>query len=432
MKYMKYFILFWTFAFLIIPAAIVLAVFEFWWLALVVFLLAVFCRNNSVRTIIRAGSAGVAPYHGSSADILRLFKGQRPTIVGSAWGFFLQKRTAKSPVLSLRNFTGQGKGDKRGWWKSGSTIREVIDFYVKQGKAFASHPSITEITIGAWFATGSHGNGGNAGKPSTSVLEAVEIVCFDPPSIQIYSNYKDIRAIFDSPNVNHVITYAKFHNLEENRMLQKRAFVVDSVQSANKWLSSGAILRVLFVGAAREGLGIRWEKPYEKTEHIDPHCCSKCSTFIQADVCSSICGCRENYTHWNGLTTLYNANIWAPPVIPLETFIAVIGGVTNFELVFRVKEMNGVVLDKMVQLLREMHKDIGGRTEIRYGTGVVFWDLSLTKNFGKPFNILQENFGVKRLALHPGKYQPKNIKTSMQIVKIGVIYFNLELEKIKF
>ena len=92
---MKYFILFWTFAILIVPAAaIVLAVFEFWWLALFVFLLAVFCRNNSVRTIIRAGAAGVAPYHGSSADILRLFKGQRPTIVGSAWGFFLQKRNA--------------------------------------------------------------------------------------------------------------------------------------------------------------------------------------------------------------------------------------------------------------------------------------------------------------------------------------------------
>jgi hypothetical protein len=129
---------------------------------------------------------------------------------------------------------------------------------------------------------------------------------------------------------------------------------------------------------------------------------------------------------------LYNANIWAPSVIPLETFIAVIGGVTNFELVFRVKEMNGVVLEKMVRLLRDMHKDIGGRTEIRHGTGVVFWDLSLTKNFEKPFNLLTEYFDVKRLALHPGKFIPKNIQTSMKIVKIGVIYFNLELEKIKF
>jgi len=428
---MKIFILFWTFAFLLIPAAIVLSVFKFGWFALFTFLLAVFCRNNSVRTIIRAGAFGVAPRLGSSVDILKLFKYQRPTIVGNAWGYFLQKRTAESPVLSLRNFTGQGKGDKLGWWRAGSTIREVIDFYVKQGQTFASHPSITDITIGAWFATGSHGNGGNAGKPSSSVLEKVEIICFDPPSVKIIDNYKDIRAIFDSPNVNHLITYVKFHNLEENRMLQKRAFDVNSVQSANKWLSPGAFLRVLFVGAARDGIGIRWEKPYEKTEHIDPHCCSKCSIFIQADVCSSICGCRENYKNWSGLTTLYNANIWAPPVFPLETFIAVIGGITNFELVFRVKEMNGVLLEKMVRLLREMHKDIGGRTEIRYGTGVVFWDLSLTKNFEKPFNLLTEYFGVTRSALHPGKYQPKNIQTSMQIVKIGVIYFNLK-NKIKF
>ena len=72
------------------------------------------------------------------------------------------------------------------------------------------------------------------------------------------------------------------------------------------------------------------------------------------------------------------------------------------------------------------------KIEIRYGTGVVFWDLSLTKNVEKPFNMLAEYFGVKRLALHPGKFIPKNIQTSMKIVKIGVIYFNLELEKIKF
>ena len=135
------------------------------------------------------------------------------------------------------------------------------------------------------------------------------------------------------------------------------------------------------------------------------------------------------------MSTLYNANVWVPPVIPFETFIAVIGGVTNFELVFRVKEMNGVVLERMVRLLRKMHKDIGGRTEIRYGTGVVFWDLSLTWAAGpeKPFNILTEYFGVKRLALHPGKFIPKNIQTSMQIVKIGVIYFDLKTEnQIKF
>jgi hypothetical protein len=37
------------------------------------------------------------------------------------------------------------------------------------------------------------------------------------------------------------------------------------------------------------------------------------------------------------------------------------------------------------------------------------------------------------LAFHPGKFIPKNIQTSMQIVKIGVIYFDLKTEnKIKF
>ena len=40
-----------------------------------------------------------------------------------------------------------------------------------------------DITIGSWFATGSHGSGGDAGKSSSSVLH--------PASIKIYGSPTD-------------------------------------------------------------------------------------------------------------------------------------------------------------------------------------------------------------------------------------------------
>ena len=422
---MQYFLFFWTIAIAIVPGSIILAIFEYWWWSITLALLALLARTNTIRIAVRAGAFGTAPVACSSQELLNRFKGLHPTIVGSAWGFFLQRRTAKEPVLSMRNFTGIGTGKYDGWWAAGTTIKRVLDQY---DKTPPSHPSHDDITIGSWFATGSHGSGGDAGKSSSSVLHSAEVVCFDPPSIKIYEQYEQLRAVFDRSN-NHVITWVKFHNFVQNVQLQKRAFDVVDIASADKWLSKGAVLRVLFVGAARDGLGIRWEVPYEQTRHVDPHCCSKCCIFIQTDICSACCGCKDDYSHWNGLTTLREANRWIPPIIPFETFIAVIGGHINFEFVFRIQKMNANILDKMLRMLRKMHREIGGRTEIRYGTSVIFWDLSLQGSFERPFQLLVE-LGVERIALHPGKAQPQ--VSVIPIVSIGDIYFNKKNGKLIF
>ena len=431
---MKYFVIFWSVAIAIVPGFIILAYLQYWWWSLILVLLALLARTNTIRIVVRTGAFGMAPTACSSAKILKMFEGLQPTIVGSAWGFFLQRRTAKTPILSMRNFIGRDT-ESSDCWAAGSTIKEVLDYYEVLNKTFPSHPSQDDITIGSWFATGSHGSGGDIGKSSSSVLHSAEVVCFNPPAILLLEHkdgddgdvYKKLRDIFDNPNSNHVITWIKFHNFVKNNVIQKEAFDVNNVVNAGLWLGSGAILRVLFVGAARDGLGIRGVESYNLKAHTDPHCCSKCCTFFQADVCSACCGCKEDYTRWNGLTTLREANRWSPPIIPLETLIAVVCGYTNFELVFRVLDESGIdqmtasLLEKMVRKLREMHKEIGGRAEIRYGTGVVFWDMSLQRSFERPFQLLRD-LGVRRVALHPGKAQPS--VNAIPIVTIGDIYFN--------
>ena len=428
---MKYFVIFWLLAIIAIPISFILLVEQQWIWFSILFLFVCAARLDAVRISIRTGAWGNTPQACASKKLLAKYTTQKPTIVGRGWGYFLQRKWAgTSSVLSMRNFTGR-RDD--GCWAAGSTIKTVSQYFKKYNFTFPSHPSYDDITIGSWIAAGCHGSGGDAGGPSSSVLQYAEVVCFDTPhtsqSVRKVKSYKKIREIFDTKGHNCVITWIKFHKLWPNHTVQKSAFDVNTLDGAEQWLSKGAILRVLFVGAARDGMGIRWQMPYYNTEHMDPHCCSKCSTFIQADCCSACCGFREKYTNWNGLTTLREANRWCPTILPIETFITVVGGYKNFEIIFRVIEMTPTLLLNMVTQLREMHREIGGRTEIRYGTGVVFWDLSLQQSFERPYMLLQK-LGVVRIALHLSKYNPE-IYDVIPVVKVGTVYFNTQ-ENITF
>ena len=422
---MRFYLAYWSLVYSCIPVFVFACIQQYWWLAIVTGILSIVCRQDFMRVVVRVGYFGAAPLPCSSKMLLAKFRGTRPTVVGRGWGFYLQRMSAQDPVLSMRRFVGKGEGKYEGWWAAGTTIETVLRH---MSLTFPSHPSFSDISIGSWFAMACHGSGGDAGKPSSSVFQCAEVVCFDPPNIETVDSYRRLRDIFDKQGHNCAITWVRFHNLVENRTVQKRAFNVTSVDDARRWLSSGAILRVLFVGAARDGIGIRWENPYEETDHIDPHCCSKHCTFYQADLCSVCCGCKDPYRNWKGKTTLKEANKWVPYIFPFESVLAYIGGYKNFELAFRC-DMTPVLLDMMVKKLRDMHKMHGGRTEIRFGSSVVFWDVSMRQYFEAPFHILNE-LNIRRLAYHPSKVQLGI--SIIPVVPIGDIYFNRQPRNITF
>lgn len=422
---MRFFITYWAIVFSLIPLFFVLLFTDTWWISIILLIASLWARSDYMRVAVRAGAFGSAPSPCSSEELLHRYVRSKPTIVGKAWGFYIQRRSSTGLTLSMIHFKGKGTGKYCGWWAAGSTIDDVLQESVK---TFPSHPSQTDITIGSWFAMGCHGSGGDAGKPSSSVFSRAEVVCFDPPSIETVHTYKRLRQIFDRRNHNCVITWIQFHNMVDNITVQKRAFDVVDIESAKLWLSEGAILRVLFVGAARDGLGIRWEIPYEKTTHVGPHCCSKRCTFIQSDVCSAVCGWKEEYSKWSGITSLREANRWVPYIFPLATFITALANYRNFEVAFRY-EMNEKRLYEMVVALRKMHKNLGGRTEIRFGTSVVFWDISLRAHFDAPFQILK-GMNIDRLAYHPSKFNA-GVHT-IPVTSIGDIYFNEEPQPLQF
>jgi hypothetical protein len=165
-----------------------------------------------------------------------------------------------------------------------------------------------------------------------------------------------------------------------------------------------------FFGAARaHAIGLRWEKPYDDDEHSDPHCCESFCQFLQVDVCSVVGGCIEGMDAFSGKSELYYANKWTPQILPFMSVGVVLAGIKNFEVFFVLdKPMDGNVLFALTQNMIQIHKRRGGRSELRYGalspSSIVYLDVSMRHGFGDVFQMLRDQLGVTRCALHDGKY----------------------------
>ena len=361
-------------------------------------------------------------------DCIKKYK-RSPSIVGAGWAYFLWRQGARKPRLFLYKFKGlvNGKEDsllpKSERWASGTTITAVNDYYEKlkfqgneggpvKGYTLSTHPTMDYISLGSWFACGNHGNGGGKALGSSETMHMARVLDMRDDSIDTCT-YEQVRQRFDSCDAtNFCIIDISFKNLVPNKMVQKRALKVNNVQTANEWLDDTSYLRVLFQGAARDySLGLQWKDVYSETDHVDPHCCSVFSQWVQADVCSAWMGCLEPLTSFQGKSYYRDANRWIPALLPLmETYI-VLRGYRNFEVVFRPGHIvSGVYLDCLTRKLRQLHEEVGGRSEIRYGTSsadqVLFLDCVFTNKFGRVFEMLH-SIGVTEVALHPGKHHPE-------------------------
>lgn len=373
-------------------------------------------RRHGHRVLIRSGAfpgwcRGDAYPHDevelrqAVADLKRR-KGRFPAIVGGGWGFFLKRWGPSAPRVFTHHFTGQVPNEP-GRWRAGTTIAAVNKHFLENDKTLPSHPTMDYISIGSWVSCANHGNDGDA--QTVDAIDLVTILDMGSNTTRRVS-YAEARRIFDVDfEKRHCVLDVSF-NAVENRLTQKRGILVKDPQSAADWLAPGAQLRLLFLGAARgHGIGLRWERPYDDSPHRNPHCCSRFCQFLQVDVFSVFCGWHEPMSKFSGKVTLHNANRWTPPIYPFMTIGVVLSGIVNFEIFFRLERaLDGATLSVLVEEAIAMHKRLGGRSEIRYGrpsaNSIVHWDLSLARGHDAPFRLLFERLGVKRVAMHPGKY----------------------------
>jgi len=359
--------------------------------------------------------------------------GRNPEVVGSAWGFFILRRGPVGPRVYTHRFTGLQQDTDR--WAAGTTINALVKHYEAMGRTFTTHPTMDYISVGAWFAMGNHGNGGNhpLTKGSSGTLQDAHVLDMDSGRVMTM-DYPALRRAFDaSPRSYFLLSVAfKEEAMIDDIWLQKEGIVVDSAHSAERWLAPDAHLRVMFQGAGRAyAIGARWNAapttfvPERGVHHIDPHCCQRWCFYTQMDICSVTCGYHESMSTFNGYTTYTNANRWMPSLYPIETVFVVLSGYRNFELIFRLPyALTGVTLWPLVRALIKMHNEIGGRSEIRYGSNrvdtPVFLDMALTRDFDRPFRLLYHQFGVREVALHPGKFWPGSTHPCRRVPQAAV------------
>jgi len=421
MYYQIQFIGIWIFAILIIPLSIITFILSFernqiYFLGITIWcvLCAIIIRLRASKIAIRAAAwpgmcRDITPRVCTPEELLRQIR-PRMIVVGSGWGYFLQRLVDTSPKLYMHCFTGKMPGSEERW-AAGTTIKTMADIFKKSGLTFPSTPSNQDITIGAWFAMGNHGSGGDIGRPSSSVLADATIIDIRRREIMRNVSGARVRRLFDTSPSRYIIVDVRFKDLEPDILIQKRLVEIDlrvrefGIRQCEEWLETGAYLRMCFLGAARQqAFGLRWEKIYSNTTHLDPHCCSKICTLLQADVCSAVCGCHEDMSQWNGKTRLSDANEWVPPISEFSTLSVILLGLKNFEIVVQI-DLDANLLWTLMKELKDMHDTYGGRSEIRYGTRYLFIDVVMARGFQRPFAILND-MGVEEIALHPGKWKP--------------------------
>lgn len=376
--------------------------------------------------------------------------GEPPEIVGGAWGFFLYRRVVRRNCVFTHRFRGIMKRSRRGGadgpymasrWAAGTTIREMLDHYRKQvsaehpnGLTVSTHPTMEYITLGAWFVTASHGNGGDLASGSAKVMKGAEVLHMRS-GIRNPVNYAQLRAIFDDDNESreHVVVSVDvdLDALVDNGWVQKRAIELSDPKQCGKWLAPGAHLRVCFQGASRSSaLGLRWTDVYNKDEtHVDPHCCSDFCAFVQVDTCSIYCGCREKLASFQGRSLYLDGNRWLPPVTYFMSLLPVLTGHLNAEIYFRLERaLDGPALYDLTQRLIEVHKRHGGRSELRYGapgpTTPVFLDMVMVgkDGFEPILKMLRKTFlSVRSVARHLGKFPVEVEKHGFLLAKVGEI-----------
>ena len=371
--------------------------------------------------------------------------GNRPTVVGSGWGWFIGRARAPNAVFTHRL---KGRVGATGFL-AGTELRTVEAALRKEhGRTFWSTPTMQRISIGSWLARSCHGNSGAAGKPSSYAASRVLVV--DLASLQTtkegarWEEYGAMKPRFDKDPGRFVIAAVEFdlERMANDQWLQKgRTDVTLDPQTASQglreWLTPYAVLRVLFFGAARPNLaiGVTYvpfdpaEDAYDfrreccdccgrKIRHVDPHDCSAALMSLQLDSCSLVCGWYERAKRvWRGVIKLSDANAFSPDPSWLGfPIISLLSGTVNYELIFLLPQLVAPTprtqefrVQRLCNALFGIYSKIWGRSELRMASldkGLVFVDcITRQRDIPVVIEALKSHMHLRTVALHDSKFQ---------------------------
>ena len=381
--------------------------------------------------------------------------GQRPSIVGSGWGWFIGRATAPRAVYTHRLKGRFGKASKT-TFLAGTELRDAERMLRKaHGRTFWSTPTMQRISIGSWLGRSCHGNSGAAGKPSSHAAGRVYVVDMDTRASTAkgpyWESYAVAKKLFDVEPERYALVAVEFDldRMADNMWLQKRKVEVsdqDHVPHVDllQWLTPDAVLRVLFFGSAREkGIGVTYVpyiqgNPIEKRRecyccgrmvpHIDPHDCSAAFMSMQLDTCSLVCGWYERASReWRGIIKLSDANAFSPDPSWLGfPIVSLLSGTVNYELIFLLAndEPSAIMrVQKLSNTLIRLYKRVRGRSELRMADpnkGLMFVDcITSERDARRVIEAIRPHVYNKTVALHNSKFQGRSVVNA--IATLGLV-----------
>ena len=330
-----------------------------------------------------------------------------PVVVGSAWTFFLQRRRVREgPVLYTHRLRGDAAatlGD--GWWWAGTRIAEVQAAWAKAGKTLHYFPSYTGITVGAWFAGGSH-SGATRGDISgvASAFRLMDAVTGDVTVVRAPQLKAKLRG-----RTSYVIVAVQLVAVDD-ALLVAEARRIDGYANAEWWLTAPSTLRVVFTGRGGS-TGVIWrpltrdEAKARTTPTLPRGACGRLCRWLRHDVYASLCGTVPSLRGLQGVERLSSANHYVPFLPPLFPSLAVMGNVKNAELFLDGVHMDATWLYHFVRECERKHAELGGRLELRLNekSGRFYVDMSFSPRNMDAFVGKMRAFGRARVSIHPGK-----------------------------
>lgn len=347
--------------------------------------------------------------------------GRRARTVSRGWSFYLAKLRATGPRIWTLRFTGKLNN---GRWRSGSTIKEVARPLAQEGRAFYHHPTMDFASLGSWIATCSHGHPGvltelHEWLTSARVLNLeTGQVTDDNPSELIKKFGSKTSNV--TPEDRYVVLDVKV-NPVWTITLQRSARLVHTVIDADWWLCATHI-RLIFIGTAGP-LGIVWNKIDNSQQNTKiqslPRQRSALCFWLKVDCLPTLPWASiGNVSQFDAIGTLGEANGGINPSFPPTMSIwGQICCVYNLELVVPWPSFGAAQLARLTAEVGLFHKTYNGRTELRFDSKVVYFDISLRSipKLKLYFSMLYMTLGVRRAAQHLGKYQMSSLAPITQI-----------------
>jgi len=347
-------------------------------------------------------------------------RGERADIVGGAWSNVLRCESSSSVCIHTRRMVGRNRDAGKYVWFAGTQLMDVQKELAKEGKQIINMPSYGSVTVGAWIATQGHGMTGAStsyGRVAAKarVLDLLTGIETDDGQQALLEKFGVSR----KASSQYIILWVSLDDsamLGPNTTLVRSHRLLSTTADAEWLLSKDARMAVVFVGNTK-ALAARWLPAKGVNVNKGGALFDTWLTVFAVTGWGSLIG--DPSTAQKTETVQKAAMLFHTYLYPSFIYFYLLFGVVNFEAYTTDVPVTPATLLSLTQTLKSVHAAHGGRSEVRvqgkllYVDGFAWSRAGQRATFAALFAI-----GVKRCALHPGKYEVLSEDVSCSGVEI--------------